>query len=225
MKLNATLPLSLRIALAIAFLFAGLTRAAAQTTTSNNASTPALMLSFNGQVQNSAAGLTWVMENETNSRWYVIERSGESGGYDSIGVVDALNYNNMTTYTFTDEHMLDGNNYYRVRQVSKDGVDRYSRIVTLYTQVQAVATVQMSVYPNPAAATVHYTISSPSARQVIVQVYDLAGVMLVSNEQELTAGNNVQSVAISTLRPGNYFLKVTNREGSCQYVQPFVKVM
>ena len=24
---------------------------------------------------------------------------------------------------------------------------------------------------------------------------------------------------------GNYFLKVTNREGSCQYVQPFVKMM
>ena len=225
MKLNATLPLSIRIALAAAFLIAGLTRAAAQTATSNSASTPALMLSFNGQVQNSAAGLTWVMENETNSKWYVIERSGATGGYDSIGVVDALNYNNMTTYTFTDEHMLDGNNYYRVRQVSKDGVDRYSRIVTLYTQVQAVATVQMSLYPNPAAATVHYSISSPSAQQVVVQVYDLTGVALLTNEQELNAGNNTQTVAISTLRPGNYFLKVTNREGSCQYVQPFVKIM
>ena len=225
MKLNATLPLSLRIALATIFLIAGLTSATAQTTASNSATTPALMLSFNGQVQNSTAGLTWVMENETNSQWYVIERSGDTGGYDSIGVVDALNYNNMTTYTFTDDHMLEGNNYYRVRQVSKDGVDRYSRIVTLYTQVQAVATVQMTLFPNPAAATVHYSISSSSNQQVVVQVYDLTGVALLTSEQQLNAGNNTQTVAISTLRPGNYFLKVTNREGSCQYVQPFVKIM
>ncbi len=223
MKTTFTTTLIVRLALAAVLLFAGLTRAAAQTITSNEVVTPALLLSFNGQVQNDAADLTWVMEDETNSKMFVIERSGETGGYDSIGVVVGLNYNNMTTYTFNDDHMLNGNNYYRLRQVDKDGVVRYSKIVTLYDMQQAATTV--SVYPNPAIATINYTISSASSQQVLVQVYSISGVALITNEQQLNTGSNMQTIAVSNLKAGNYFLKVSNREGNCQFVQPFVKIM
>lgn len=83
----------------------------------------------------------------------------------------------------------------------------------------------MELFPNPASAVVNYTVSSATADQVTVQVYNLAGVVLMTRQQQLTAGSNQQSLAISTLKSGNYFLKIVNREGSCQYVQPFVKVM
>lgn len=219
--------LILHLALAIAFLLAGLTRAAAQTTSSSIASTPALIMSFTGQVTNNVADLTWVMENETNSKWFVIERSGDNGEYDSIGVVVGLNNDNMTTYTFNDNNMQNGNNYYRLRMVDMDNVVRYSKIVSL-TGVQettAAAAVKMNVYPNPAAATINYTVASASNQQVIVQVYNLSGVVLMTAEQQLNTGNNVQTLAISNLKAGNYFLKVTNIEGNSQYVQPFVKIM
>jgi hypothetical protein len=225
MKLTSTFPLTLRLALAAAILFTGWNTAAAQTTNKTGV-TPALLLSFDGQVSNSAAELTWVMENETNCKWFVIERAGQSGGYDSISVVDGLNNNNMTTYNFTDAHMLDGNNYYRLRQVDRDGVVRYSKIVTLYNN-DAVenASPKMAVYPNPAASTLNFTLTSANPQQVIVQVYNLAGVVVYSGEQQLIAGNNQQSILVNGLKNGNYFLKVTNREGSCQYIQPFVKYM
>ena len=48
---------------------------------------------------------------------------------------------------------------------------------------------------------------------------------LMTAAQQLNTGNNVQTLAISNLKAGNYFLKVTNVEGSSQYVQPFVKIM
>jgi hypothetical protein len=108
--------------------------------------------------------------------------------------------------------------------VDKDGVVRYSKVVTLY-DMQQTETVKMSVYPNPATATISYTLSSASSTQVLVQVYSISGVLLLSNLQQLNAGDNLQTVAVSSLKTGNYFLKVSNREGSCQYVQPFVKVM
>jgi len=221
-----TTSLIIRLSLAAAFLFAGLTRAAAQTTASSVSVTPALIMSFDGQVVNNAADLTWVMENETNSKWFVIERSGDLGGYDSIGVVAGLNNNNMTTYTFTDNNMLNGDNYYRLRMVDRDGVVRYSKVVSLTNvQTQTTTNAQMAVYPNPAVATINYTITSTSTQQVLVQVYNLAGAVLFTSEQQLYAGNNLQTVAVSNLKAGNYFLKVTNRAGSSQYVQPFVKIM
>jgi hypothetical protein len=220
--------LIIHLALAVAFLFAGLTRAAAQTTSSSTsvANTPALIMSFEGQVSNNAADLTWVMENETNSKWFVIERSGDDGEYDSVGVVVGLNNNNMTTYTYADNNMLNGNNYYRLRMVDMDNVVRYSKIVSLYEMQQTqTAAAKMTIFPNPAVATVNYTVSSTSNQQVLVQVYNLAGAVLMTTEQQLYAGNNVQTIAVSGLKAGNYFLKVTNVEGSCQYVQPFVKIM
>ena len=221
-----TTSLIIRLSLAAAFLFAGLTRAAAQTTASSVSVTPALIMSFDGQVVNNTADLTWVMENETNSKWFVIERSGDLGGYDSIGVVNGLNNNNMTTYTFADNNMLNGNNYYRLRMVDRDGVVRYSKIVSLANvQPQTTTNAQMAVYPNPAVATINYTITSTSTQQVLVQVYNLAGVVLITSEQQLYTGSNLQTVAVSNLKAGNYFLKVTNRAGSNQYVQPFVKIM
>jgi hypothetical protein len=220
--------LILHLALAIAFLFAGLTRAAAQTASSSTsiANTPALIMSFDGQATNNVANLTWVMENETNSKWFVIERSGNDGEYDSIGVVVGLNNNNMTTYTYSDNNMLNGNNYYRLRMVDMDNVVRYSKIVSLYDlQQTTTAAATMTIFPNPAAATINYTVASNSNQQVIVQVYNLAGVVLMTAENQLSTGNNVQTLAVSSLKAGNYFLKITNVEGNCQYVQPFVKIM
>jgi hypothetical protein len=225
MKLTNTKSRIARLALALIFLIAGFARAAAQTSTqSNNASTPALMMSFDGQVQSQTADLNWVMENETDCKYFVIERSGDTGGYDSIGVVTGLNNNNQTTYIYTDDHMLNGNNYYRLRQVDMEGVTRYSKVVSLYDMQQEAAP-RMSVYPNPAAATLNFSINSTSTQQIFVQIYSISGVLLQSSEQTLNAGNNLQSIAVNNLKTGNYFLKVSNREGNSQFVQPFVKVM
>lgn len=219
--------LILHLALAAAFLFAGLTRAAAQTASASIANTPALILSFDGQATNNTAVLTWVMENETNSKWFVIERAGNDGEYDSIGVVAGLNNNTMTTYTFSDNNMQSGNNYYRLRMIDMNNAVRYSRIVSLSDNAEETATdaVKMTVYPNPAAAMINYTVNAMSNEQVIVRVYNLSGVVLLSAEQQLNAGNNVQTLAVSNLKAGNYFLKVTNVEGNTQFVQPFVKIM
>lgn len=218
--------LILHLALAVAFLFAGLTRAAAQTTASSISTTPALIMSFDGQVVNNQADLTWVMEDETNSKWFVIERSGDDGVYDSIGVVEGLNNNNMTTYSYSDISMLNGKNYYRLRMIDKNDVVRFSKIVSLnYTVLTNTEAATMTIFPNPAIATINYTISATTDQQVLVQVYNLAGVMLMTAQQQLYAGNNTQTVGVSGLKTGNYILKVTNREGNCQFVQPFVKIM
>jgi len=225
MKTTFTKSLIARLALALIFLIAGFARAAAQTSTqANSATTPALMMSFDGQVQSQTADLNWVMENETDCNYFVVERSGDSGGYDSIGVVTGLNNNNQTTYIYADDHMLNGNNYYRLRQVDMDGVIRYSKVVSLYDMQQEAAP-RMSVYPNPTTATLNFFINSTSTQQIFVQIYSISGVLLQTSEQTLNAGNNLQSIAVNNLKAGNYFLKVSNRDGNSQFVQPFVKVM
>ena len=217
MKTTSTI---LTLTLIAALLLAGNTRTSAQEV-AEAASTPALLLSFTGTAQGTTADLNWTMENETNCKWFVIERSGDSGGFDSIDVVMGMNNNNETDYSFTDAHMLQGNNYYRLRQVDRDGIVRYSKVVTLY-DIQNSG--KMEVFPNPAVATLNFSVTSPAMQPVLVQIYSLTGVMMMSAQQELAAGNNQQTLAINNLRTGNYILKVSSLNGASQYVQSFVKM-
>lgn len=184
--------------------------------------TPTLMMGFTGKVQENTAQLSWTMESQTNCKWFVIERSGDTGGYDSISVVAGLNNGNTNEYNFFDPSMLKGNNYYRLREVDMDGVIRYSKVLTLNN---VDPTSKMAIYPNPAIAVLNFSVSSPAAQQVIIQVYNLSGMVLLTTQQQLNMGNNQQSVAIGGLKSGNYILKVSSRTGASQYVQPFVKIL
>ena len=184
--------------------------------------TPSLMMSFTGATQGSVADLNWVMENETNSKWFVIERAGTEGGFDSIAMVMGINNGNTTGYSFSDPNMLPGTNSYRLREVDESGAQRYSKVVML--ENAQVAAVKMGIYPNPAVASINYTVNSASAEPVLVQVYSMTGVVMLNTQQEIQAGSNVQSVAINNLHAGNYILKVSGQNGSFSYVEPFVKV-
>ncbi|HUB62166.1 MAG TPA: T9SS type A sorting domain-containing protein [Puia sp.] len=186
------------------------------------ASTPSLMMSFSGAAQGDVADLNWVMENETNSKWFVVERAGAEGGFDSIAVVMGINDANMTTYTFSDPDMLPGTNSYRLREVDMTGVQRYSKVIML--QNAQVSVVKMAIYPNPAVATINYTVNSAAAEPVLVQVYSITGVAMLNTQQEVQEGSNVQSVAINNLKAGNYILKVSSQTGSFSFVEPFVKI-
>lgn len=219
MKTNATLT---TLALIAALFVSGVNKVSAQEVAQNSA-TPALMLSFTGISQANTANLTWVMENETNCKWFVVERSGDDGGFDSIALVLGINNGNMTSYTFSDVNMLQGCNCYRLREVDLTGAERYSKVIMLNNN-QGSAT-KMDVYPNPAVATINFSIASPAAQQILVQVYSLSGVMMISTQQELSAGSNLQTIAVGNLKAGNYILKVSSMTGSSQYVQPFVKVI
>lgn len=222
MKLIYTLPFkSLLVATAILFV-SGLNQVSAQTQASSSDGLPALLMGFSGSISSNSVVLSWIMENETNSKCFVIERSGNNYDFDSIGVVLGLNNMHESDYNYSDTRSLNGNNYYRIRLVNRDGGIKYSKVVSL-NNVNTAGKLQ--VFPNPASAVVNYTLSSPASDQVTVEVYNLAGVIVMSRQQQLSAGINQQTLAISTLKSGNYFLKVINREGNNQYVQPFVKLM
>lgn len=219
-KLNTSnLTKSLLTALIV---LAGLTRTFAQEQARAN-TTPALLMSFSAANNNSAGELSWTMENQTSCKWFVIERSSNANGFDSIGVVMGTNNTHATNYTFTDKHLLGGDNYYRLRQVDMDGVSKYSKIVCLYNSNIAVADKQMQLYPNPAIATLNYTLNSAAASHATVMVYTMSGVLVLAQQQQLAGGFNQQSLAISNLKSGNYFLKVVSQSGT-QYDQSFVKL-
>jgi hypothetical protein len=213
------------LSLVIILFVAGFTVNAqeAQSVNSQANVTPALMLSFTGVVNdgNNVNGqLTWVTENETSAKWFVVERSETGNGFDSIGLVMCENNANMTTYNYVDGRILSGSNFYRLREVDNDGVVRYSKIISLTNTETAP---KMQVYPNPASGIVNFAINSHSGDQVSVKIYNLAGVLVAARDQEVAAGLTQQSMAVSNLKTGSYILQVTGKQGT-QFTQMFSKI-
>src|SRR5258708_26417932 len=90
-----------------------------------------MFMGFSGSVGNNDIVLSWIMENETNSKWFVIERSSNGNSFDSIGVVAGLNNMHESNYSYTDLRSPSGNSYYRLRLVNSDGGIKYSKAITL----------------------------------------------------------------------------------------------
>lgn len=184
---------------------------------------PVDITGFSGTMAGNNAQLTWVSEKETGGRYFVVERSSNGIDFDSIGVVSSKNAQMAYTYQYTDRSMSVGNNYYRLRHVDLDNAVYYSKTIVLNNAV-ASNSGNMQVYPNPAAATLNYRITSEKAGTVILQVYNTAGVMVLSSRVQLSTGISQQSINIAQLNNGNYFLKLADAQGAFQYTQTFVKL-
>jgi hypothetical protein len=181
------------------------------------------LVNFTGEVKGNTSLLTWTTENETNARYFVMERSATGSDFDSIGMQVSINANAAYTYQFTDETPLNGKNYYRLRHLDIDGNVYYSKVILLASDA-VTATGKMQVYPNPAISTVNYMITSEKSGPVIIQVFNLSGILLMTNQQQLSIGTNRQSFGVSSLKSGNYFLKVVDAGGTMQFIQAFSKI-
>ena len=84
------------------------------------------------KIKNNQALLTWSTANEINNKGFEVELSRDNKTFSSIGFVAAVKTSTgINNYSFTDNKLLSGSNYYRLKQVDNDGASRYSSVVKL----------------------------------------------------------------------------------------------
>lgn len=89
----------------------------------------------------------WGTSSEMNSDYFVIERTEDMITFREIGRVKASGVSyTPQSYQFFDPDMNDGEKYYRIRQVDRNGDSYLTKILS----TGANAAKMISVYPNPA---------------------------------------------------------------------------
>jgi len=179
------------------------------------------MTRFEGEVKEGAGRLSWDTENETGDQYFAVERSGDALRFDSIGRVQGMNSASPHTYRFEDKGIMNGSNYYRLRQVDRDGTSHYS--TTLLLSNTGSRSSDMKVFPNPAGTVLNLVVNSPVAGAATLQVFDLSGAPVMNCQQLFSAGVNRLSLSIGDLGSGNYFLKLSVGQGAFQYSTLFTK--
>lgn len=164
---------------------------------------PVTLQSFTVQAVNNTALLQWETASEWNNDYFEIERSADGRSFAAIGRVQGNGTTNLAQqYSFTDDALLSGNNYYRLAQADMDGKITYSQIRLLSLQAQGGT---LKAFPNPVQSTLHIQLPQAASGQEPLQLHTLTGVKVLV--QPVPAGTLQMDVDISTLAAGIYFLR------------------
>jgi GEVED domain/Secretion system C-terminal sorting domain len=187
---------------------------------------PISLLSFAGRKQDKTNMLEWSTASETNNKGFELQRSANGTDFTSIVFVNSKaiggNSSAQLNYNFADVTPLAGTNYYRLKQVDKDGKFSMSHIVAIKglkpTSLQLV-----NVYPNPTANKLNVNIESPVTENITLFVTDMAGKTLINLRKAVAVGDNNIELNVSALPTGSYLIKAICANGCETTTAKFVK--
>lgn len=163
------------------------------------------LLNFEVKKKDKTNQLIWETASEVNNKGFSVERlaspkppegaftTGAFAAWDILGFVNAKG--KAAAYDFTDVAPPSGAGgaYYRLRQLDNDGKETLSKVVS----VTRNSATKLKVYPNP----VSHTLTVETEMKGNFQIFNLL-VQQVLNSQA------AQSIDVSALPQGAYFLKV-----------------
>ena len=165
---------------------------------------PIELISFDASKQIDKALLSWKTEREVGTAKFIIERSGDTRTFKTIGTVQSQSTITVNQYTFIDAQPIAGINYYRLKIVKRNGSFTYSPLRKLDFGSNADAVL---IYPNPVNNGKVFI--SSSADCTSASLYDASGKLM--QNFNLQGRNN--TLDIKKIAKGIYQLKVITANG------------
>ncbi|MFD1629850.1 beta strand repeat-containing protein [Pseudopedobacter beijingensis] len=168
---------------------------------------PVTLVNYTAKASGNLVKLQWQTAEEQNNKGFVIYRSGDNTLFTPIGEVPVTDNLQPTTYNFTDTNPLNGNNYYKLVQVDKDGTATELGIRTVTFNFPLST---FNLYPNPTTELVHSSFSSNSYN--LLTIADLNGRVL--QQLQIQAGESSITVSLADYPAGTYLLRFSGKDGA-----------
>lgn len=161
--------------------------------------------SFFVVTKNINAVLNWSTLSEINSSHFIIDHSGDGRSFISIAAISAAgNSSSVRVYSYTHTNpYLYKINYYRLRQVDRDGKSVYSVICNISFENKKKMAVQLN--PNAASDVVNVVVKS---NDISILMSDMNGKVL--GRYQLQQG--IHPISIGHLQTGFYELTVYQKQ-------------
>ena len=109
---------------------------------------PVTLISFSAEEKGNEVIVKWTATKEMNSNYYEVERSVDAVKFSSIARLSSKGNNSgESRYEMVDSTPFEGINFYRLKQVDKDGKLMYSLVVAVNKVKTAIR--KIAIYPNP----------------------------------------------------------------------------
>ena len=158
--------------------------------------------------------LSWEIGTNQNLDRFEIERSIDGTNFKSLGSVTA-----NQPFSFVDYAPQIGNNYYRIKQIDKDGQFLYSKVVNLEFNPDKVGVI---VRPNPVIDQLHIQLTGHNNQPVTVHITDIQGRTIYN---KIYKSGNLSDLTIDAggWKKQMYILKVYRNNSDIMAVERFVK--
>lgn len=166
---------------------------------------PVEITSFQTQVSdNQKVNIRWETASEINSHYFVLEHCRDAVNYKIIANIEAAGSSQTKkSYSFMDENALFGTNYYRLKQIDKDGTQQVFRPQSVIIED---ANVPFGIFPNP-LLTDKFSIKVEDADEAQLLLTDFEG-----NETKIKSDKLTQTILeikpLENLKMGVYLLQV-----------------
>ncbi len=167
------------------------------------------LISFTGEVQQSANLLKWTTASEKDSDYFTLMRSTDGSTFQAIAKVDgAGTTTDAQNYSHTDKDIATGTYYYRLDQTDFDGLTKQSNVISL-TRGERNFTL-VNVYPIPVLESVNISYTVDTDTEVQVRIYDTYGRLVAEQSVSSKAGTQTATLDASQYSAGVYFVTLTN---------------
>ena len=180
-----------------------------------NAPLPVELISFEATPLEKIIRLNWATASELNNMRFDIERSTDGINFEKIGAVaGAGNHRGTQNYTFDDENVTPGvQYYYRLKQVDISGRATDSKIRQAMINSQEKLMISQ-LMPNPAERYSVARIVSNDDLDMSVKIFTLDGRFVRQDVHSISKGESEISVDVSLLAKGTYIIQFSSIQGT-----------
>jgi hypothetical protein len=164
---------------------------------------PIFLLSFTAVKQGKYVLLHWEASNEMDTDSFVVQHSFNGTNFRDIGFMLAVGANG-NKYVLEDKGPNDGINYYRLKQILKDGRFIYSAVATINFETS----ISISCYPNPANGFFNIDIGTGDLRFFSYHLFDMGGKSIKTG----SISSRVTRISTEHLDHGSYVIRVLNKQ-------------
>lgn len=172
---------------------------------------PVRFSDFKGFIRHGQVELEWHVDFEFNVLRYEIERSNDGVHFFYAGAMAARNSESGSSYKWIDVFPGAGNNYYRIKNVYKDGNLIYSSVVKLTVKDQLLL---FTVYPNPVLqGNMFLRATDLQPGNYVIEIMNTEKQVLFRKQINHTGGNINQALTLPTaVKSGIYSIQLTGNE-------------
>jgi hypothetical protein len=167
---------------------------------------PFALLSFTAAKTGANGLLQWSTTEEMNTSRYVIQKGSNGTDFQDIDSVRTIgDSNTVANYSYTDRHLFNGVNYYRLKIVAANGQLKYSPVRSINDTLSSLA---VSLYPNPVITGSLSVSTSVECRQI--RITDALGRLI----QMIDTHGTLNTIYLGGIAKGIYFVSVQTDAGT-----------
>jgi hypothetical protein len=166
---------------------------------------PVHFASFSVTARDCSPVVRWSTATEDNNDYFEVQRSDNGSGFVAIATLQgAANSSVFRQYEYIDLNPLPGNNFYKIRQVDKDGNNSYTQINSIL--IDCGGKTGVKVYPTVSSTTV--TVQLPETyKKAKLSLVDITGRQM---NVAIQGSNQQKTVNLNSLPAAQYFLLIVN---------------